>query len=68
MSDRFDLEQGILNTGTLTDMLTAALEQYAEDKNADKLAKDVAAIKTVLDIQYEKVWRIFEDCIRNRDV
>ena len=56
MSDRFDLEQQILECWKVTDDIRTVMEHgQAEDRD-----KDLSALARLTDIRFEKLWYIFE--------
>lgn len=61
MSDRFDLEQQILECWKVTDDIRAVLQHGANDLDAnfDALAK-------LTDVRFEKLWYIFDQMCQTR--
>ena len=55
MTDRFDLEQQILECWKVTTDIRTALEHGQSD-----LAGNLEALAKVYDLQFEKLWWIFE--------
>ena len=61
MSDRFDLEQQILECWKVTDDIRAVL-----DHGKDDMAKNFEALARLTDIRFEKLWFIFEQMCNTR--
>lgn len=56
MSDRFDLEQQILECWKVTDDIRTVMEHGSiEDRD-----QDLSALARLTDIRFEKLWYIFE--------
>jgi len=56
MSDRFDLEQQILEVWKVTDDIRTVLEHGAEED----MVENFNALARLSDIRFEKLWFIFE--------
>ena len=65
MSDRFDLEQGIMQCWNVCDDIQLLLDSW------DKLDEDgklnyLIGIKQLYHLKFEKCWEYFEDCCKQR--
>ena len=56
MSDRFDLEQQILECWKVTDDIRTVLDHGGEED----VAENLKALARLTDIRFEKLWYIFE--------
>lgn len=61
MTDRFDLEQQILECWKVTDDMRAVL-----DHGKDEMDKNFEALARLTDIRFEKLWFIFEQMCNTR--
>ena len=62
MSDRFDLEQQILEAWKVTDDIRTVLEHGSEED----MAENFNALARLTDIRFEKLWYIFEKMCETR--
>ena len=62
MSDRFDLEQQILEAWKVTDDIRTVLEHGAEED----MVENFNALARLTDIRFEKLWYIFEKMCETR--
>ena len=62
MSDRFDLEQQILEAWKVTDDIRTVLEHGSEED----MAENFQALARLTDIRFEKLWYIFEQMCAGR--
>ena len=67
MSDRFDLEQGIMNCWNVCDDIQLLLDSW------DKLDEDgkqnfLIGLKQMYQLKFERTFEQFEDCLRNRQL
>ena len=62
MSDRFDLEQQILEAWKVTDDIRTVLEHGVEED----MATNFEALARLTDIRFEKLWYIFEQMCATR--
>ena len=65
MSDRFDLEQGIMNCWNVCDDIQLLLDSW------DKLDEDgkqnfLIGLKQMYQLKFERTFEQFEDCIKQR--
>jgi len=60
MTDRFDLEQDIMNCWSVCDDLNMLLKSNGYDNS------DIEAISRVYQRKFEALWQTFEDCIQNK--
>lgn len=67
MTDRFDLEQQILECWNVTkdvDLIYEAVMDRSPELSNDDLANLLLGIKTLYELKFEKVWATFEIMIR----
>ena len=62
MSDRFDLEQQILEAWKVTDDIRTVLDHGAEED----MVENFKALARLSDIRFEKLWYIFEQMCATR--
>lgn len=62
MSDRFDLEQQILQTWRITEDLHDLLEAF-DTMSHDERYNYLIGVQTIYDTKFEKLWSIFEDLV-----
>ena len=67
MSDRFDLEQGIMNCWNVCEDIQLLLDSW------DKLDEDgkqnfLIGLKQMYQLKFERTFEQFEDCLRNRQL
>ena len=62
MSDRFDLEQQILEAWKVTDDIRTVLEHGGEED----MVENFNALARLSDIRFEKLWYIFEQMCAQR--
>ena len=62
MTDRFDLEQQILEAWKVTDDMRTVLEHGADED----IAENIKALARLTDIRFEKLWYIFEQMCASR--
>ena len=66
MSDRFDLEQMLLECWHVTADLELLEENVLEkDMTRDKISNVVSGIKHIYEMRFNKMWDIFEDVVAN---
>jgi len=68
MTDRFVLEQQLLDAWKVTDDIQLAYELSMEGNDPDQLANLLLGLKTLYDIKFSKLWDTFESCVSNREV
>ena len=61
MSNRFDLEQQILECWKVTDDIRTVLEHGSDSE----MQKNFEALARLTDIRFEKLWFIFEQMVSN---
>ena len=62
MSDRFDLEQQILEAWKVTDDIRTVIEHGSEED----MVENFNALARLTDIRFEKLWYIFEKMCETR--
>lgn len=69
MSDRFDLEQEILSCWKITTDVKLLYENVLEkDLTKDEIANFLLGLSTIYDMQFDKLFKIFEQLITERKV
>lgn len=68
MSDRFDLEQQILNCWHVTDDIEVVLDYIANEENLDrdKVLNMLLGIKELYNLKFTKCFDIFEEIVTNQ--
>ena len=69
-SNRFELEQDILNTWKITDDLEMLCENVMEDEHLDKdkVANALIGLQTIYGMRFERMWNTFEDMIHKNQL
>lgn len=70
MSDRFDLEQQILDCWKIVDDLKLLSEYVMEDSsaNTDSIANVTIGLEQLYQIKFDKLFRTFEELIRDKTI
>lgn len=68
MSNRFDLEQQILDAWKITDDIQLAYECSMNSNDKDQLANLLLGLKTLYDLKFNKMWDTFEECVSKREL
>lgn len=70
MSDRFDLEQSILNCWHIVDDIDLLYKNVCENDqlSKDDIANVLLGIKTIYNMRFDETFRQFEDCIKNQEI
>ena len=70
MSDRFDLEQNILDCWKITDDIELVCEYVLNDEklDRDKIANALLGLQTIYSMKFEKTWTNFENVVRNKEI
>ena len=68
MSNRFDLEQQILDAWKVVDDIDLVFDCSMNDNDPDKIANLLLGLKTLYDVKFNKLWDTFEECIKNKEL
>lgn len=70
MSNRFDLEQSILNCWHVVDDIDILYKNVCENDelSKDDIANVLLGIKTIYNMRFDETFRQFEDCIKNQEI
>jgi hypothetical protein len=67
MSDRFDLEQNIMQCWNVTDDIQLYLDMY-DNMDEDQRMNYLIGLKQMYQMKFERLWNNFEGCVRNKQV
>ena len=67
MSDRFDLEQNIMQCWNVTDDIQLYLDMY-DNMDEDQRMNYLIGLKQMYQMKFERTWNNFEDCVRARKI
>ena len=65
MSDRFDLEQNIMQCWNVCDDIQLYLDMY-DKMDEDQRMNYLIGLKQMYNMKFEKTWDTFENCVKNR--
>lgn len=69
MTDRFDLEQSILNCWNVTSDIDLLYENVMEnDMSTDQIANALLGMQTIYEMKFEKLFRQFEQLIHTKKI
>jgi hypothetical protein len=70
LTNRFDLEQEILNCWRVVDDLKILYENVLENSTLDKdeVANILIGLSQLYEMRFDKTFRIFEECITNKKI
>lgn len=69
MSDRFDLEQNILDCWKITDDINLLYKNVMEEElDKDKIANVLLGLQAIYSMRYEQLWETFETVVRNKEI
>lgn len=70
MSNRFDLEQSILNCWHIVDDIDILYKNVCENDelSKDDIANVLLGMKTIYNMRFDETFRQFEDCIKNQEI
>lgn len=69
MSDRFDLEQQLIECWKVTDDINLVYASVMDtNMSQDDIANVLLGLKTLYDLKFNRLWNTFETCIHNRDI
>lgn len=67
MSDRFDLEQNIMQCWNVCDDIQLLLDMY-DNMDEDQKLNYLIGLKQMYQMKFERTWNNFEDCVRNKQI
>ena len=67
MSDRFDLEQNIMQCWNVTDDIQLYLDMY-DDMDEDQRMNYLIGLKQMYQMKFERLWNNFESCVRAQKI
>lgn len=69
-SNRFELEQDILNAWKITDDIDMLYENVMEDEHIDKdtIANALLGLQTIYGMRFERLWNTFEDMTAKKEL
>lgn len=67
MSDRFDLEQNIMQCWNITDDIQLYLDMY-DDMDEDQRMNYLIGLKQMYQMKFERLWSNFEGCVRSKKI
>lgn len=69
MSNRFDLEQEILQTWHVCDDIELIYKNVMDrDMSKDEIANVLLGIKSLYDMKFNQLWDTFEQCVSNKEL
>lgn len=69
MSDRFDLEQNILDCWKITDDIDLLFKNVMEEElDKDKISNVLLGLKSIYSMRFEQLWETFETVVRNKEI
>lgn len=67
MTDRFDLEQGIMQCWNVCDDIQLMLDQW-DKLDEDEKQNYLIGLKQMYQMKFERTFEQFENCIRSRQI
>lgn len=67
MSDRFDLEQNIMQCWNVCDDIQLYLDMY-DNMDEDQRMNYLIGLKQMYQMKFERLWNNFENCVRARKI
>ena len=67
MTDRFDLEQNIMQCWNVCDDIQLYLDMY-DDMDEDQRMNYLIGLKQMYQMKFERCWGTFEQCIRTKQI
>ena len=69
MSDRFDLEQNILDCWKITDDINLLYRNVMEEElDKDKISNVLLGLQAIYSMRFEQLWETFETVVRNKEI
>jgi hypothetical protein len=67
MTDRFDLEQNIMQCWNVTDDIQLYLDMH-DKMDEDQRMNYLIGLKQMYQMKFERCWDSFEQCVRTRQI
>jgi hypothetical protein len=67
MSDRFDLEQNIMQCWNVTDDIQLYLDMH-DNMDEDQRMNYLIGLKQMYQMKFERCWNSFEKCVSTRQI
>jgi hypothetical protein len=67
MTDRFDLEQNIMQCWNVTDDIQLMLDHW-DKLDEDQCMNYLIGLKQMYQMKFERCWDSFEQCVRTRQI
>lgn len=67
-SDRFDLEQGIMQCWNVCEDIQLLLDSLDKGMTEDNLQNYLIGLKQMYQLKFERLFEQFEDCVRNKSI
>jgi hypothetical protein len=69
MSDRFDLEQNILDCWKITDDVNLLYKNVMEEElDKDKISNVLLGLQAIYSMRFEQLWSTFENLVSNKEL
>ena len=69
MSDRFDLEQNILDCWKITDDVNLLYKNVMEEElDKDKITNVLLGLQAIYSMRFEQLWETFENLVSKREL
>ena len=69
MSDRFDLEQNILDCWKITDDINLLYKNVMESEiDKDHVSNVLLGLQAIYSMRFEQLWETFETIVRNKEI
>jgi hypothetical protein len=69
MSNRFDLEQNILDCWKITDDIELLYKNVMEgDLDKDTVSNVLLGLQAIYGMRFEQMWNTFETVVRNKEI
>ena len=69
MSDRFDLEQNILDCWKITDDVNLLYKNVMEEElDKDKISNILLGLQAIYSMRFEQLWETFENLVSKREL
>ena len=67
MTDRFDLEQNIMQCWNVCDDIQLYLDMY-DEMDEDQKMNYLIGLKQMYQMKFERCWSTFEQCVRKQQI
>lgn len=69
MTDRFDLEQEIMNCWNVVQDVKTLRETISNSVTTQDFQENfLLGLETIYEVKFEKLWAAFEQCIKNKEI